>query len=143
MRWSWLILGALVACGRIGYDQREVIDAAVDGTPPCPPGTTELSTGSPVCIEQVERGNLDWLMATDACAAVGRRLCSDGEWLEACQYAVGLVDMANDGAGASAEWEWVAEESGGVAQKRGYADCTDTSSHVVTDPYDFRCCVAR
>jgi hypothetical protein len=40
-------------------------------------------------------------------------------------------------------FEWVVEESAGVAQKRGPLACTDTSSHVIGDPYEYRCCADR
>ena len=141
-----LVVGA---CGRIGYDELIApIDAAVDaspvdGLPACPSGMVPTCADGPVCVDVAERGTIDWTAARDACAADGARLCTDAEWAEACACAAGLIDMANDGAGAMPEWEWVAEESGGVAQKRGYASCDDTSSHSVLDAYDYRCCADR
>ena len=81
--------------------------------------------------------------ALAACAAVGRRLCTGAEWDLACPCAPSLTEMFNDNGGSGLDWEWVAEETGGVAHKRGYASCSDQSTHVVTDPYDFRCCVDR
>jgi len=143
MRLAWLIPMAAVACGRLGYEAQPdaAVDApAIDAPPTCPLGMTPVCDGQPVCIDLAERGNDSWTNARDLCAATGARLCTDAEWALACTCAVGLIDMANDGAGASQEWEWVAEETGGVAQKRGYAACTDTSTHAVTDPYDYRCC---
>lgn len=138
------VLGAGLACGRIGYEERPggvdapPIDAAViDGIPACPAGTAESCPGSPVCIEVVERGYIDWTAARDTCAGAGRRLCTDAEWALACGCAAGLVDMTDS------EWEWVAEESGGVAQKRGYESCDAISSHPITDSYDYRCCADR
>lgn len=116
------------ACGRIGYDE-------VDSDATCPAGTTSLSPGSSACIEVVERGTMPWTGAAADCAALGRRLCRDLEWAEACVNATNLVDMLDGG------WEWVAEESAGVAQKRGSTECTAISSHAVVDPYEYRCCV--
>jgi hypothetical protein len=148
-RWSGLVtvvaLAAVAGCGRIGYDERPlavdapaVVDAPpLDGLPACPAGTTESCPGSTVCIETAERGYTTWMDAGAQCAAVGRRLCTDPEWALACQCAIGLVDMVDS------EWEWLAEESGGIAQKRGYESCDATSTHPITDSYDFRCCADR
>ncbi|KAB2888491.1 MAG: hypothetical protein F9K40_20465 [Kofleriaceae bacterium] len=155
-----VVAGLAIGCGRIGYDEREDdVDAMADGIGPtdadptdadptdalaaCPTGTVELCSGSPVCIELTERGYDTWTNAVAACAAVGRRLCTGAEWDLACPCAPALVDMFDDQGGSAAEWEWVAEESGGTAHKRGYTSCADQSTHVVTDPYDFRCCVDR
>lgn len=132
MRWAAVIL--LFGCGRLGYDRVEA-DATPDAPPVCPADTLPLSPGSQVCIEIVERGTIPWTDAVTSCAGLGRRLCADAEWFEGCVNATGLVDMI-DG-----DFEWVAEESGGVAQKRGSTDCTVMSSHAVVDPYEYRCCV--
>jgi hypothetical protein len=140
---------AALACGRIGYDAQvdadvdAPIDAGIDGLPACPLGMVPTCADSRVCVDLAERGNAPWTDARDLCAVTGARLCTDAEWAEACGCAVGVIDMANDGDGASQEWEWVADESAGVAQKRGYAACGDTSTHAVTDPYDYRCCADR
>ena len=145
MRLAVLVL--IAGCGRIGIEPRiGELDAAV--TPDvtadarvCPADTTELMAGSTVCIEKTERGNDTWTNAKAACEGLGRRLCADAEWLLACDSATGLVDMAND---AASEWEWMAEETGGVALKRGFAACGDMSSHeILVDPYDYRCCVDK
>ena len=140
---------AVAACGRVGYDAQvdaqvdAAVDTPIDGLPACPLGMVPTCTDSRVCVDLAERGNAPWTEARDLCAVTGARLCTDAEWAEACGCAVGLIDMANDGAGASLEWEWVAEESAGIAQKRGYSACGDTSTHAVTDPYDSRCCADR
>lgn len=160
--WASVLVMVACACGRIGYDELEGddTDASADGTGPsdadpvdapdaidalaaCPNGTVELCSGSLVCIEMVERGYDSWTNAVAACAAVGRRLCTGAEWDLACPCAPSLVDMYFDNGGSSAEWEWVAEESGGIAHKRGYASCADQSTHPVTDSYDYRCCADR
>jgi hypothetical protein len=148
-RWPGLVtvvaLASALGCGRIGYDERPlgidappVIDAPpIDGLPACPAGTTESCPGSTVCVETAERGYATWMDAGAQCAAQGRRLCTDPEWALACYCAVGLVDMIDS------EWEWLAEETGGIAQKRGYQSCDATSTHPITDNYDFRCCADR
>jgi hypothetical protein len=153
-------LGA-AACGRIGIDEADrsdgpvngadangspdgaTVDAtAIDGAPAvCPLGTTEIAPGATVCIEITERGYESWTFGNGQCLGLGRRLCADAEWANACVNATGLVDMANDGGGANPEWEWVAEESGGIAQKRGFSTCDERSTHDVGGAYDYRCCV--
>lgn len=164
--WSsgWILAVVTVSCGRIGYDERsdddtdaaetdaspidaEAIDAAaidaIDALAACPNGTAELCAGSLVCIEIAERGYDTWTNAVATCSAVGRRLCTQAEWDLACPCAPSLMEMFQDGGGSTLEWEWTADESGGVAHKRGYDSCASQSTHVVTDPYDFRCCVDR
>jgi hypothetical protein len=155
--WTSVLVVVASACGRIGYDELEVgdtdaeVDAptdadpvdAVDALAACPGGTAELCTGSLVCIELTERGYDTWTNAVAACAAVGRRLCTGAEWDLACPCAPSLTDMFNDNGGSSLEWEWVAEESGGIAHKRGYSSCSDQSTHAITDQYDYRCCADR
>lgn len=131
---------ALVSCGRIGYDGLASTDAPVDDRlvePPCPDGTSAVTEGAATCIELVERGTVPWTTAKQDCEALGRRLCTDAEWAAGCENVVGIVDMIDGG------WEWVAEEAGGVAQKRGSDACTAVSSHAVIDPYEYRCCVDR
>src|SRR5262245_21060168 len=95
-----LVAAVVCGCGRIGYDDLvdgAAIDAPSDGpaAPVCPSGTSALRPGSRVCVEQLERGYLPWDAALAACTGVGRRLCTDAEWLEACENASGLVDMTN------------------------------------------------
>ena len=137
-----VILVVLAGCGRLGFDGSDPPPFDIDA-PPSPPGecpndTVETKVGSGVCIEKVQRGSKAWVDARGACIEVGRRLCADAEWAEGCNEAVGVEAMTGD------DWEWVAEEVGGVAQKRGVAACEDTSSHeITTDPYGFRCCVTK
>lgn len=149
-------LGVLCACGRVGYEPRtQPIDAGADAgldasldasldakvdapvVPVCPLGTTELAPGSPTCIEKDQRGSDTWTNAVADCANLGRRLCADAEWFEGCTSAAGLTGMFDD-------YEWVAEEAGGVALKRGPDACDGMSSHeIFIDPYGYRCCVAK
>jgi hypothetical protein len=139
-------LGAVVtavlvgACGHIGFDERDV-PGDPDAAAACPADMVRIEPVADVCVETNERGNEAWTSAQTTCAALGRRLCDAAEWLIACTNAPGLVDMANDAGGADPEWEWFAGEADGVAEKGGYAACTDTSSHSVVDPYDYRCCL--
>jgi hypothetical protein len=138
------------ACGRIGYDEQgqNLADATPgDGSPPDTPAASCPSDTRPIagavvgttCIEIDERGNATWLMARSLCTNAGRRLCTDVEWLLACQSTSGLVNMAG---GLAPDWEWMADEAGGIALKRGFDLCTDESSHEIDNGgYDFRCCL--
>lgn len=142
---GWLALAA--GCGRLDFDARTqpsdasidtAGDPAIDAPPGCPSGTTPTRPGSQVCIEQARRGSDTWTRASASCLALGRRLCADAEWFEACKMASGLTDMVNDG------YEWVAEEDSGVAHKRGESGCDDASAHeIFVDPYGYRCCLDR
>ncbi len=156
---SWWIIVLLAGCGRIGIDERRVtddapgdalgdalgdgpadiapdgaIDSPIDVATACPADMTRLSPTSNVCIELADRGDALWLDGKATCQALGRRYCTDAEWLEGCLNATGLVDITGD------SYEWVAEEAGGIAQKRGASGCDDASAHVITDPYELRCC---
>lgn len=143
MRLGILVAAALTAaCGRIGYDAPVDIDA-VDSLAACPGDMLPLCADALVCIEIAERGYTDWVTARDTCQSLGRRLCSDAEWALGCTCEPALTEMYNDGAGSTLEWEWLLEESGGVAWKRGYQTCDSTSTHPITDSYDYRCCSDR
>jgi hypothetical protein len=144
-RFALLLLAASAACGRLNYDALEepppigAADAPSSGA--CPADTAPIEPGAAVCIELAERGTTTWVAANDACANLGRRLCRDAEWAVACEKAVGLADMAG---GADTTWEWMLEQDGTLALKRGIDVCTDTSSHEIANgDYDFRCCVDR
>lgn len=142
----------LAACGRIGYEERRqadaavadvpalidsrAIDAAVDAPSVCPADTLVTVVGGSACIEIAQRGTDTWINAKALCEGMGRRLCTDAEWLEGCTNQSTLTNMTGD------DYEWVAEEAAGIAQKRGASGCDDSSSHAITDPYGYRCCVS-
>ncbi len=140
----------LAGCGRIGFSERTQVDAPADApasvdTPAqlidapamCPVDALEIAAGSTVCIEIAQRGIDPWTTAKTTCEGLGRRLCADAEWLAGCTNQPTLMDMVGD------DYEWVAEEAGGIAQKRGASACDDSSSHAVIDPYGYRCCVDK
>jgi hypothetical protein len=135
-----LTAAVLGGCGHIGFDERTGDDGG-DAPTQCPADMVLIDSGADVCVEKAERGYAPWLEAKTACVDLGRRLCDGTEWYIACLGAPFLVDMANDGGGANPQWEWFAGLSVDIAEKGGFAECADTSSHVVTDPYDFRCCL--
>jgi hypothetical protein len=133
----------LVACGNVegggGADGPRPVDAA---PPPCPGGTIAIA-GTNACIEAIERGTAEWTAARDTCLGEGRRLCSDAEWVAACESTSGLENMIGDDGGTDLQWEWVADEFDGEAHRRGYEICADESVTSVFDPHDYRCCVDR
>lgn len=107
----------------------------VDASLACPADMLLIPATS-VCIDQSQRGALPWGQAAAACNALGRRLCTDAEWLAGCTGAAGLLDATDD-------WEWVSDViSATDAVKRGSAACTARSSHAIVDPYGVRCCAA-
>ena len=149
-----VVFVCIAGCGRLGYDERrsdaaaEVVDvgsidapldgASIDGPAVCPVGSAEIAVGSTVCIELAQRGTLTWTNAKADCEAINRRLCADLEWYAGCLNTPGIMDLFIN-------YEWVAEEAGGVALKRGgAAPCETMSSHeIFVDPYGYRCCVDK
>jgi len=88
------------------------------------------------CIDQVQGSPVTWVDAVITCTANGKRLCTDAEWVTACNATgKGLQTMTGN-------YEWVAElVSATSAKKRGYTDCTSASNHDVTSGgYEVRCC---
>jgi hypothetical protein len=68
---------------------------------------------------------------------LGRRLCTGVEWMTACNMATAMMDKIDD-------YEWVVENDGVVADKWGAGACDSFATHEIdTDPYGFRCCVAK
>ena len=103
----------------------------------CPVDTLEIMPGAAVCIEIAQRGIDPWDVAKATCEGLGRRLCADAEWYAGCINDPSLMNMFGD------DYEWVAEEAGGIAQKRGSTSCEDMSSHQIIDPYGYRCCADK
>jgi hypothetical protein len=65
---------------------------AADGSPWSPyfnPGTTAVRAVS--LAGAVPQAYIDELQASDACAAAGKRLCTDAEWLRACRGPAGTT----------------------------------------------------
>lgn len=113
----------------------------------CP---NEMVDMSGYCIDRSPtRTFLNWYEAADQCQAQGKRLCTNAEWLQACDAAPlnGVEEMP----GQQSEWlsNWVFEPSDQVfdALDRGYFRCR-TSSHPwpTYRPYQikwFRCCASQ
>ena len=126
---SLLALLAL-GCGRLRYEQRQ-----------CPSGMIEVApdAGSPMfCIEIAEREALPWNDGRAICEGMGRRLCTEPEWADACVIAGPSLQTMTDG------WEWTVEIVADMeARKRGDGSCDAISSHIISDPYPYRCCAGR
>ena len=87
-------------------------------------------------IDQAQSGSTIWVASVADCMAQGKRLCSETEWVTACNASgEGMTGMTGN-------WEWLAElASATSAKKRGSGACSDASSHDVTSgSYDTRCC---
>jgi hypothetical protein len=142
----WLVWVCLAACGRVGFDgvgepplpdAPGAITGEADAAPvACPNGMALLGAGFPgVCIELAERAAETWLGARDRCLSVGRRLCTTSEWTFACTGVAGMQAMTG-------AFEWLAEESGGLAESRGAASCTDAALHDIDSvAFELRCCL--
>jgi hypothetical protein len=138
----------LAACGRLGFEPISApadgpapvidmaADMALDGPAVCPAGTAAISAGARVCIELSEHGYDNWTNAGAMCAAANMRLCTAVEWETGCANVTGLVEMLGD------NWGWVSDmiDANNAEKRGGSSACTDVSSHVITDPYEVRCC---
>ena len=101
------------------------------------------------CIDRIPvRSQVNWYVSSEACEAQGKRLCTNEEWLEACDVApnneVEMLPPPKD----ESEWlhNWVFETSSKVFKSvnRGYYRCTTVSHPWPSDrPYAikwYRCC---
>lgn len=113
----------------------------------CPTGMVDMLG---YCIDRSPtRTFVNWYEAADHCQVQGKRLCTNTEWLQACDASPlnGVEDMP----GQQSEWlsNWVFEPSDQVfdAMDHGYFRCR-TSSHPwpTYRPYQikwFRCCASQ
>ena len=101
------------------------------------------------CIDRIPvRSRVNWYVSSEACEAQGKRLCTNEEWLDACDVApnneVEMLPPPHD----ESEWlhNWVFETSSKVfaSVNRGYYRCTTVSHPWPSDrPYTtkwYRCC---
>ncbi len=113
-------------------------DAEGDAPEPTCPGDTApfLDAGRSSCIELVERPADLWINAEVVCSDLGRRLCSDVEWVAACHAAPSGLETMTD------SWEWVADlQSVDNAFKRGSTSCDSQSYHDIdSGGYTYQCC---
>ena len=130
-----VLLTLLGACGRFGFDELGAAPDAAGITLRCPAAMVEVEVAS-ACIEQLQRGSTTWTEARASCEALGRRLCTAVEWVAACSNESAVTGMTDD-------WEWLAEEAGGIADKRGSGGCDQTAVHeIFVDSFGYRCCAA-
>lgn len=118
-------------------DAGDLVDGGFDaGRAACPADTFLVApaTAAFYCIERNDRVAAPFETARTTCLDEGRHLCTDDEWRVGCDLGGAMfLDLADD-------WEWVdLLIDAATAKKRGYT-CGDTSSHVIADPYPYRCC---
>ncbi len=106
----------------------------------CPSGM--VAVNDLYCIEPNERGSGDYFQSGLACAAVGRRLCTWGEFIGACQrsLALQLSGMTNS-------WEWTNSTANedNVGRIAGLNGCESAGTWLSTGnaPVPYRCCFSR
>lgn len=134
-----LIAGSMLSIV-LANDAFHVLNGSSDLRRPCPTGM--VAVNQLYCIEPTERGSADYFQAGLSCAANGRRLCSWGEFISACQLGstLGLAAMTNN-------WEWTnstanEDNCGRVA---GQSNCEAAGTWFATGggPVAFRCCLTR
>ncbi|MBK9176754.1 MAG: hypothetical protein IPM46_10555 [Flavobacteriales bacterium] len=103
------------------------------------PGTMVAVNGQ-FCIERNQRDFADFGTAVNACAAIGRRMCTWGEFVAACQRRFELGINYN-----SSDWEWTnnsANEANTVRMVR-LASCTLAGTRNMASTAPYRCCYTR
>ena len=104
----------------------------------CPPGM--LAVTRQFCVEQDERPPVSFYEAARICALDNKRLCSWGEWYDACQRRVelGLLNMNNN-------WEYVDDTANEDLSVRIVGpSCGQCGAWYVSNPYQaYRCCSTR
>jgi len=113
---------------------------------PCPAG---FSAGSrQYCVADSSRAPLDMLQANLACAAIGARLCTWAEWVNACRTRPGFM-------GTVLDYEWVDHAANHTDRAKRVGFGVDGSVDVLgtgcqfgghaphTEPWRFRCCMDR
>lgn len=107
---------------------------------PCIEGTVAVSES--YCIEPREHQTADLFTAITTCGDQGMRLCDWGEFLTACQRAVGLGLL-----GGTDNWEWTGDASNenNCARIVGAGSCLSAGNALVTGSINrtYRCCYSR
>ncbi|MBK6344071.1 MAG: hypothetical protein IPF41_16245 [Flavobacteriales bacterium] len=93
------------------------------------------------CVEVAEREPANFFDAARTCVEAGRRLCSWGEWHNACRLRVelGIVNMIGN-------WEYTDDTANEDNTVRiiGYSSCTIAGGFVVGNGTQaYRCCLTR
>ncbi len=141
-------LGIRVKGGDEVAPRRRIVSGKMlfGATEHCPEDMVDMGE---FCIDRIPvRSQVNWYASSEACEALGKRLCTNDEWLEACDVAPNNeVEMLPPPKHES-EWlhNWVFETSSKVftAVNRGYYRCTTVSHPWPSDrPYAikwYRCC---
>lgn len=117
-----------------------VLNGNADLRRACPSGM--VAVNELYCIEPQERGGGDYFQAGLACAAQGRRLCSWGELIAACQRSLSLqlIGMTNN-------WEWTNSTANedNVGRIANLNSCESAATWLATGsgPVAYRCCYSR
>ncbi|MBL7965284.1 MAG: hypothetical protein JNM31_15720 [Flavobacteriales bacterium] len=107
---------------------------------PCPAGFAQVNAN--YCIQVQENAAADWTAAAEVCGALDARLCSWGQWYNACVKAtdLGLLNMVGD-------WEWTNGGANADTYVRvvGFGSCTQAATSGAWDsvPRTYRCCFQR
>ncbi len=142
----WLHI--LASTGEELVPMQQLMSATGSSTfrPSCPEDMSDLGT---FCIDKVPvRSQVSWYASVEACEALGKRLCSNSEWLDACDTAPANGVEQLPPPKHESEWlaNWVFETSSKVfsAVDRGYYRCVTESHPWPSDrPYAvkwYRCC---
>ena len=151
-----LLLGSIPLSSRMTYERvllaqtQTVADGQNQVTTPhtdekaCPDDMVNLGD---YCIDrQKSRTKENWFEAAEACDVAGKRLCTNTEWLKACDGSP--INEVEDMPGLESQWldQWVYETSTDtfVNLNRGYFRCTSVShpwpSYRPREHKWFRCC---
>lgn len=118
----------------------QIMNGPVNHLRTCPSGTVEVNEQYCISTELFPGNSLTFFDAIQACDSVGQRLCSWGEWYNACtvQSQLGISGM-------TATWEWTNDSSNedGHARWAGYQSCIARGNGPVLIPAKFRCCYSR
>lgn len=117
----------------------QVMNGIEDRALVCPADMSAV--GDQFCIERPQRAEADFAAAAVACASEGRRLCTWGEFIAACQRrtTLGLQNPVSD-------WEWTNDSANEVNSVRvvKLANCLTTGVRLMsTPPALYRCCLTR
>jgi len=109
------------------------------------PCSEEMSDMGGFCIDkQPSPGQANWYDAADFCQARGKRLCTNEEWLQACDASPINAVAAMPGLEWLANWVFETSEKVFDAMDHGYFRCrTSSQPRPASRPFEvrkFRCC---
>ncbi len=119
-------------------DAFQVVNGGAHALRTCPNGMTAVN--DQFCIENQLRGLTEFGNAVNACAALGRRLCTWGEFIAGCQRRTALNITTS-----SSDWEWTnssANEANSVRTMK-MTNCAQGSTRLMDVASPYRCCMSR